>query len=164
MEFCRASAWDISSSQYWEKGRGRCRGETWPFVLHIWSLLTAGRLRTSNATTERTPASPSLSLPASPELQSCTAVLDDFFISYSSLPSIRSPLTNQAALWGRTPAAFNKVWLPYTQVHTAVLDVACHSTAQRGSVSPHLGTFMRCPLRKIKVFGDEDRTSLMWRR
>lgn len=93
-----ASARDISSSQHGGKGRGRCRGKPGLlfFTSEVCSLQAASTLQMQQPKGTRPP------LP-SPELQSCTGAFDYFFISCSSLPSIRSPLTNQAALGGRTP-------------------------------------------------------------
>lgn len=154
MEFCRASALRHLLQSVLRGREREVQGGNLAFCSSHLKFAHCRPPRRFKCNNRKEPASPSLSLPASPELQSCTAALDYFFISYSSLPSIRSPRTNQAALWGRTPAAFNKVWLPYRQVHTAVLDVACHSTERKRV--PTLGYL-------YEVSSEENQSFRRWR-
>lgn len=101
---------------------------------------------------------PCMHPPSAAILHGHGATVDYLFISYSSPHSIHFPLTNQAALLGKTGAYFNKMWILYTQIHSAILDVACHRT-ERHSCSPDLDTSTECPLRKTEIWVDEDRTS-----
>lgn len=145
-----------------EKVEWRCKGKTGLlfFTSEVCSLQASFPLQMQ----QQKGALPLLPSPymhpptPTPELQPCTATLDSFSISYSSLHSIHFLLTNQAALLERTNADFNKMWILYTQIHTGH-SRCCLSQDREAFVLPSLGAFIRCPWEKQKILGGEDGSS-----
>lgn len=92
--------WAFSLRPYhlvsWGKGRAMVQGKICPFVLHIWSLFTAGLLPTSMQPQKGA----FLFLPhilCTPVLQARSATLPQLMISSSAIPPSRHPLaTNQS--------------------------------------------------------------------